>query len=62
MYETAGKLEELRKRLRESKWELQRETKLAEKRALEEKRRVEEIAYLKQHGKHVEAFLKNIPK
>lgn len=34
VYETAGKLEELRKRLRESKWELQRETKLAEKRAL----------------------------
>ena len=34
MYETAGKLEELRERLRESTWELQRETKLAEKRAL----------------------------
>ena len=29
-----AKLEELRKRLRESTWELQRETKLAEKRAL----------------------------
>jgi hypothetical protein len=30
----AGKLEELRELLRESEWELQRETKLAEKRAL----------------------------
>jgi dynein light intermediate chain len=38
------------------------ERRFAEKRALDEKRRTEELAYLRHQQKHMEAFLKNMPR
>lgn len=38
------------------------ERRQAEKRALDDKRRSDEIAYLKHQAKHLDAFLKNMPK
>lgn len=38
------------------------ERRQAEKRSLDEKRRGEEIAYLRHQAKHMEAFLKSLPK
>ncbi len=38
------------------------ERRFAEKRALDDKRRTEELAYLRHQQKHMEQFLKNMPR